>query len=80
MKTEADTNISTRLRAIRIWRQVSTADLAEKTGIAVKRLSRIESGNSSASASEIVRCAQALGVIVSNITGEVPLQTGDDNG
>ena len=54
--------IADRIRSLRIARNVKQAELDEKTELPRSSISKIENGKREATASELVRIAQALGV------------------
>lgn len=54
--------IADRIRSLRIARNVKQAELDEKTEMPRSSISKIENGKREATASELVRIAQALGV------------------
>lgn len=54
--------IADRIRSLRIAKNMKQADLDEKTELPRSSISKIENGKREATASELVRIAQALGV------------------
>lgn len=80
MAEEIDKSVSVRLKAIRLSKNVTAADLASEAEIPPKRLARIENGRAAMSLAEAVRAARALGVTTNNITGETPLSEAVSDG
>src|SRR5262245_52488158 len=73
---DADIRVGRRLRALRLERKLSLADLAAKTGISIGALSQIERGLSSLRVRVIWPLAAALDVEPSALIAE----QGDDPG
>jgi transcriptional regulator with XRE-family HTH domain len=57
-------NVGTRLRSLRQQRGLSMQALAERSGLSVNAIGRVERGESSPTVSSLHRCARALGVPV----------------
>jgi transcriptional regulator with XRE-family HTH domain len=55
-------DVGARLRSLRLNRGLSLRGLAERSGLSVNAISRIERGESSPTVSSLHRCANALGV------------------
>ncbi len=64
--------IAKRVRALRISRNIKVDDLAQTLRVKSHYVTRIENGNSTMTASQLVRMAQALGVRVSVVVGDIP--------
>lgn len=64
--------IARRILAIRISRQVDQATIADALGSRTTRVTRIENGTSSLTATDLVLIARALGVPVSVVVGDQP--------
>jgi|GEM_PF-2067015 len=64
--------IARRVRALRISKGIKVEDLAQTLSLKSHSVTRIENGHSTMSASQLVRMAQALGVLVSVIVGDIP--------
>jgi transcriptional regulator with XRE-family HTH domain len=62
--------IADRIRSLRIARNVKQAELDEKTELPRSSISKIENGKREATASELVRIAQALGVTLDMLVTE----------
>ena len=69
------TAVGARLRALRLRRQVTLAQLSETTGISVSTLSRLESGHRRASLELLLPLARAHRVPLDDLVGAPP--TGD---
>lgn len=64
------TQLGSRIRALRLSRQLSLADLAAGTGVSEATMSRIETGQSQVSAPHLYGLAQMLGVEITDFFQE----------
>lgn len=67
---EISRTIGIRIKALRILRSMSPAQMAEVLGSKTNRVTRVEKGASPLTATELVAVAQALGVKTSVLVGE----------
>jgi transcriptional regulator with XRE-family HTH domain len=74
MQADGDINktIAVRVRALRLSKKMDVEALAKATSLTSHFISRIENSSSTLSAAQLVRIAQALGVLVSVVVGDVP--------
>lgn len=77
---ELNDQLATRFRALRLSKGMSVAAMAEALGTSTHRVTRIENRTSDLTAADLINAAKALGVVVSNITGELPLTTEGSDG
>lgn len=68
--TSDPTDLGPRLRALRLARGLSLAELAARTGVSEATMSRIETGSSQVSAPHLYGLAQMLGVEISDFFHE----------
>lgn len=74
--TEIDVRIAERLRALRISKGVTTAELATAIGTKSNTITMVENGRTKLSATQLVTLAQSLGVLTSVLVGEAPADGG----
>lgn len=68
METKAG-EIGARVRAVREGRALTQREVAERAGVGMEQISRIENGRRQPRATTIRRLAEALGVPVETLTG-----------
>lgn len=63
--------LGARIRSVREMRHISLAELARQTGISRAYLYLVEKGESSPTQEKVAAIAKSLGVLVSELTGEI---------
>lgn len=71
-EVEIHKTLALRIRALRLSKKMSVDDMAKAVGLSSHLITRFENGSSLMTASQLVRIANALGVMVSVVIGEIP--------
>lgn len=69
---KSDSDLGPRIRALRLSRQLSLAEVAAGTGVSEATMSRIETGHSQVSAPHLYGLAQMFGVEIADFFRQDP--------
>lgn len=72
MKNEITNIIGNNIRLLRRERKITQGDLARATGIVLQQISKYERGATAPGSKNLSKIAKALGVSVSELTGDAP--------